>query len=302
MRVRTRDEACKYLCRSRRQTVVPSGPSPLNRGAHITTMLQEMGARARWVWDPPPLFLQTLDLHTWMCVSSSGHVRCNGKRGPMELGPECTFFGSKSKNTKRCVIFDPTKGGAHFFGPLKVGFGWGWGVGGRAGGVPTTNSLGDTNENLQVVTPTAQPPGVGYVKGPKQGAFARIGAGCNPHSAAPCPRTLPMHMCMPGGNDCTAAGHGDQGVKNPKESSGVSSVRHSVRTRRGGGWWVGEGTFHDRWVRVESQLSLPGLVTHQTIFFCGALLPSKGLPRASDTPNLFFLWCPHGVQMPWRGK
>ena len=59
-----------------------------------------------------------------------------------------TLFGSKSKKTKRFMIFDPKKGGSFFSTfltppPLtknlkKVGFKWG-----GLGGVRTKNSLGD---------------------------------------------------------------------------------------------------------------------------------------------------------------
>ena len=69
---------------------------------------------------------------------------------PHGVGTRKQFFGSKSKKTKRFMIFDPKKGGGIFSTfltppptPLpqnlkKVGFKWGgvWGV-------RTKNSLGD---------------------------------------------------------------------------------------------------------------------------------------------------------------
>ena len=70
---------------------------------------------------------------------------------PYGVGTRKHFFGSKSKKTKRFMIFDPKKGGVIFFDifdpppplPLpenlkKVGFKWG-----GPGGVWTKNSLGD---------------------------------------------------------------------------------------------------------------------------------------------------------------
>ena len=76
---------------------------------------------------------------------------------PYGVGTRKHFFGSKSKKTKRFVIFDPKKGGGHFFDifapppnppphphpnpPLKSGFQ----VGGGSGGVRTKNSLGDAS-------------------------------------------------------------------------------------------------------------------------------------------------------------
>ena len=74
---------------------------------------------------------------------------------PYGVGTRKHFFGSKSKKTKRFMIFDPKKGGSFFDPPphpptptptptpllenlKKVGFNWG---GSR--GVRTKNSLGD---------------------------------------------------------------------------------------------------------------------------------------------------------------
>ena len=76
---------------------------------------------------------------------------------PYGVGTRKHFFGSKSKKTKRFMIFDPKKGGVIFSTfiltppptpppptpppppPLKkVGFKWG-----GSGGVRTKNSLGD---------------------------------------------------------------------------------------------------------------------------------------------------------------
>ena len=63
---------------------------------------------------------------------------------PYGVGTRKHFFGSKSKKTKRFMIFDPKKGGVIFSTfltpppPLKSGFQ----VGG-SGGVRTKNSLGD---------------------------------------------------------------------------------------------------------------------------------------------------------------
>ena len=67
---------------------------------------------------------------------------------PHRVGTRKHFFGSKSKKTKRFMIFDPKKGGvifSTFFDPppfpqnlKKVGFKWG-----GLGGVRTKNSLGD---------------------------------------------------------------------------------------------------------------------------------------------------------------
>ena len=69
----------------------------------------------------------------------------------MESGPENTFSAQNRKKTKRCMIFDPKKGGSFFPTFLtpphphppphrlqKVGFKWG-----GSGGVRTKNSLGD---------------------------------------------------------------------------------------------------------------------------------------------------------------
>ena len=70
---------------------------------------------------------------------------------PYGVGTRKHFFGSKSKKTKRFMIFDPKKGGVIFLTPppppppppllenlKKVGFKWG-----GSGGVRTKNSLGD---------------------------------------------------------------------------------------------------------------------------------------------------------------
>ena len=67
---------------------------------------------------------------------------------PYGVGTRKHFFGSKSKKTKRFMIFDPKKGGVNFSTfltppptptpPQKVGFKWG-----GSGGVRTKNSLGD---------------------------------------------------------------------------------------------------------------------------------------------------------------
>ena len=74
---------------------------------------------------------------------------------PHRVGTRKHFFGSKSKKTKRFMIFDPKKGGSFFdnFDPpspsppppptsLKTSKKW-VSIGGGLGGVRTKNSLGD---------------------------------------------------------------------------------------------------------------------------------------------------------------
>ena len=71
---------------------------------------------------------------------------------PHGVGTRKHFFGSKSKKTKRVMIFDPKKGGVIFFDifdppphpppSLKTSKKW-VSSGGGLGGVRTKNSLGD---------------------------------------------------------------------------------------------------------------------------------------------------------------
>ena len=98
---------------------------------------------------------------------------------PHGVGTRKHFFGSKSKKTKRFMIFDPKKGGDHFLTPLHPPFSlkssekwvssWG-GLGG--GGVRTKTHWGmrllDKIMILQGVKPTIQPLGVGYAIRPKK--------------------------------------------------------------------------------------------------------------------------------------
>ena len=79
------------------------------------------------------------------CIKRSSH---SAPYKPYGVGTRKHFFGSKSKKTKRFMIFDPKKGGLTFSTfltpptpptpPQKVGFKWG-----GSGGVRTKNSLGD---------------------------------------------------------------------------------------------------------------------------------------------------------------
>ena len=90
------------------------------------------------------------------------------------------FFGSKSKKTKRFIIFDPKKGGGSFLTPpphtsLKSSKKWvsSGGVLGWGGGVRTKKThwgmhLLDKIIILQGVKLIIQPLGVGYAKRPKK--------------------------------------------------------------------------------------------------------------------------------------
>ena len=67
---------------------------------------------------------------------------------PHVVGTRKHFFGTKSKKTKRFMIFDPKKGGIFLDTPPtslktseKVGFNWG----SPGGGVRTKNSSGDAS-------------------------------------------------------------------------------------------------------------------------------------------------------------
>ena len=98
---------------------------------------------------------------------------------PYGVGTRKHFFGSKSKKTKRFMIFDPKKGGGHFLTPpipptppppskhQKSGFQ----VGGSGGSGPKTHwgmRLLDKIMISQGVKPTIQPLGVGYANRPKK--------------------------------------------------------------------------------------------------------------------------------------
>ena len=85
------------------------------------------------------------------CIKRSSH---SAPYKPHRVGTREHFFGSKSKKTKRFMIFDPKKGGVIFFDifdtpptpphpppSLKTSKN-GFQVGG-SGGVRTKNSLGD---------------------------------------------------------------------------------------------------------------------------------------------------------------
>ena len=96
---------------------------------------------------------------------------------PYGVGTRKHFFGSKSKKTKRFVIFDPKKGGGHFFDIFdppptsvnlkKVGFKWG-GLGGAGPKTHWGMLLLDKIMILQGVKLTIQPLGVGYANRPKK--------------------------------------------------------------------------------------------------------------------------------------
>ena len=101
---------------------------------------------------------------------------------PNGVGTGKHFFGSKSKKTKRFMIFDPKKGGVIFSTfltppppphppPLpqnlkKVGFKWG-GLGGSGPKTHWGMRLLDKIMILQGVKLTIQPLGVGYANRPK---------------------------------------------------------------------------------------------------------------------------------------
>ena len=102
---------------------------------------------------------------------------------PYGVGTRKHFFGSKSKKTKRFVIFDPKKGGVIFFGifdpppptqphpPLKGSKKWVSSGGGLGGSGPKTHSgmrLLDKTRILQGLKLTIQPLGVGYANRPKK--------------------------------------------------------------------------------------------------------------------------------------
>ena len=95
---------------------------------------------------------------------------------PHGVGTRKHFFGSKSKKTKRFMIFDPKKGGVHFFDifdppphpptppskPPKSGFEVGGGGGGSGPKTHWGMHLLDKIMILQGAKQTIQPLGVGY--------------------------------------------------------------------------------------------------------------------------------------------
>ena len=99
---------------------------------------------------------------------------------PYGVGTRKHFFGSKSKKTKRFMIFDPKNGGGHFLTPsphpptppsLKTSKKWVSSGGGLGGSGPKTHwgmRLLDKIMILQGVKPTIQPLGVGYANRPKK--------------------------------------------------------------------------------------------------------------------------------------
>ena len=96
---------------------------------------------------------------------------------PYGVGTRKHFFGSKSKKTKRFVIFDPKKGGSFFDPPphpppsLKTSKKWVSSGGGLGGSGPKSHwgmRLLDKIMILQGVKLTIQPLGVGYANRPKK--------------------------------------------------------------------------------------------------------------------------------------
>ena len=94
---------------------------------------------------------------------------------PHGVGTRKNFFGSKSKKTKRFMIFDPKNGGVIFWTPpplpqnmKKVGFKWGGGLGGSGPKTHWGMHLLDKIMILQGVKLTIQPLGVGYANRPKK--------------------------------------------------------------------------------------------------------------------------------------
>ena len=116
------------------------------------------------------------------CIKRSSH---SAPYKPYGVGTRKHFFGSKSKKTKRFVIFDPKKGGVIFFDifdppppppthphpPLKGSKKWVSSGGGLGGSGPKTHwgmHLLDKIMILQGVKLTIQPLGVGYANRPKK--------------------------------------------------------------------------------------------------------------------------------------
>ena len=100
---------------------------------------------------------------------------------PYGVGTRKHFFGSKSKKTKRFMIFDPKKVGVifstfltppHPHPPPPLKGSKKWVSSGGSGGGRTKNSLGDAFIGqimiLQGVKLTIQPLGVGYANSPKK--------------------------------------------------------------------------------------------------------------------------------------
>ena len=98
---------------------------------------------------------------------------------PYGVGTRKHFFGSKSKKTKRFMIFDPKKGGVIFFHlltppPPPPPKKWVSSGGGLRGSGPKTHwgmRLLDKIMILQGVKLTIQPLGVGYANRPKWGGM-----------------------------------------------------------------------------------------------------------------------------------
>ena len=107
---------------------------------------------------------------------------------PYGVGTRKHFFGSKSKKTKRFMIFDPKKGGVIFFDifdppptpppppppPPKKWVSSGGGLGGSGPKTHWGMRLLDKIMILQGVKLTIQPLGVGYANRPKWGGMWRF--------------------------------------------------------------------------------------------------------------------------------
>ena len=105
---------------------------------------------------------------------------------PYGVGTQKHFFGSKSKKTKRFMIFDPKKGGVNFFDifdppphphphpPPKKWVSSGGGLGGSGPKTHWGMRLLDKIMTLQGVKLTIQPLGVGYANKPKVGGMWRF--------------------------------------------------------------------------------------------------------------------------------